>query len=135
MQGYLGGYQGRVVLENITLINVDVNVARTADNGFTYVGGLAGDMPEGSITDVCVSGVIVATSTSVDAFQRFYVGGLVGRVYNSNSTITNACAAVDITVTSEGTALITSYTGGLVGHISKGKIIASYATGDVTSTD
>ena len=100
----LGGSIDSVGLENCEV------------SGGGYVGGLAGAIEGGSITNSYATGSVKGTD---------YVGGLVG--FCSGSSITNSYA----------TGRVTGYSavGGLAGGIIDGSITNSYSTGSVTGTD
>ncbi len=102
--GYVyGGSIDSVGLENCEVL------------GLTFVGGLAGRIDGGSITNSYVTG-------SVEG--RMNVGGLAGCVYNGS--ITNSYATGSVTGD--------KYVGGLVGDVTDASITNSYATGSVTGS-
>ncbi len=102
--GYVyGGSIDSVGLENCEVL------------GLTFVGGLAGRIDGGSITNSYVTG-------SVEG--RMNVGGLAGCVYNGS--ITNSYATGSVTGD--------KYVGGLAGCVYNGSITNSYATGSVTGS-
>ena len=102
--GYVyGGSIDSVGLENCEVL------------GLTFVGGLAGRIDGGSITNSYVTG-------SVEG--RMNVGGLAGCVYNGS--ITNSYATGSVTGD--------KYVGGLVGDVNYASIKNSYATGSVTGS-
>jgi len=95
-------------ISNVGLI--DVNVI-----GYYYVGGLAGRLYYGTISN-CYS-----TGSVSGAFE---VGGLVG--YQSGGTVSNSY--------STGSATASDYVGGLVGYQIGGTVSNSYSTGSVSSS-
>ena len=102
--GYVyGGSIDSVGLENCEVL------------GGTFVGGLAGRIDGGSITNSYVTG-------SVEGWMN--VGGLAGCVYNGS--ITNSYAT--------GTVSGDKFVGGLVGDVTDASITNSYATGSVTGS-
>ena len=102
--GYVyGGSIDSVGLENCEVL------------GGTFVGGLAGRIDGGSITNSYVTG-------SVEGWMN--VGGLAGCVYNGS--ITNSYATGSVTGD--------KYVGGLVGDVTDASITNSYATGSVTGS-
>ena len=102
--GYVyGGSIDSVGLENCEVL------------GGTFVGGLAGQIDGGSITNSYVTG-------SVEGWMN--VGGLAGCVYNGS--ITNSYATGSVTGD--------KYVGGLVGDVTDASITNSYATGSVTGS-
>ena len=114
------GFFGYVCSSNIRNIGIDLSINSSTG---TAVGGLAGYVDGGSITNCCVTGSL--TGGAGDA----YVGGLAGNVIKSGQIIN--CYAKD-SVTAGGSA---GYAGGLVGHLSATcSIKNSYATGNVVST-
>ena len=102
--GYVyGGSIDSVGLENCEVL------------GGTFVGGLAGRIDGGSITNSYVTG-------SVEGWMN--VGGLAGCVYNGS--ITNSYATGSVTGD--------KYVGGLVGDVTDASITNSYATSSVTGS-
>ena len=106
------------VVRGVGLLDVDVT-------GGSYVGGLAGFLSDGEISDSHVTGSVSADD---------YVGGLVGRsgvfFYNdeSHSAVTASYSTAQVSGRDD--------VGGLVGlSTSTGGITASYATGHVGGTE
>ena len=102
----LFGYVYGGSIDSVGLENCEVS-------GNWYVGGLAGRIDGGSITNSYVTG-------SVEG--QMNVGGLAGCVYNGS--ITNSYATGSVTGD--------KYVGGLVGDVQSASITNSYATGSVT---
>ena len=104
----LFGYVYGGSIDSVGLENCEVS-------GNWYVGGLAGRIDGGSITNSYVTG-------SVEG--QMNVGGLAGCVYNGS--ITNSYATGSVTGD--------KYVGGLVGDVQSASITNSYATGSVTGS-
>ena len=93
------------IVTNVSVSSVDVD-------GRDNVGGLAGDVFEGTVRNVSVSGTVNGSSK---------VGGLAGYLYNGSATESSS------TVTVSGDANI----GGLVGSVYDGNLSTVHASGAV----
>ena len=105
----LFGYVEAGSIDSIGLENCDIS-------GTIGVGGLVGDIVDGSITNSYATGRVTGYSA---------VGGLAGGIIDGS--ITNSY--------STGSVTGTDYVGGLVGGAEGGSITNSYATGSVKGTD
>ena len=105
----LFGYVEAGSIDSIGLENCDIS-------GTIGVGGLVGDIVDGSITNSYATGRVTGFSA---------VGGLAGGIVDGS--ITNSY--------STGSVTGTDYVGGLVGGTEGGSITNSYATGSVKGTD
>ena len=105
----LFGYVEAGSIDSIGLENCDIS-------GTIGVGGLVGDIVDGSITNSYATGRVTGYSA---------VGGLAGGIIDGS--ITNSY--------STGSVTGTDYVGGLVGGTEGGSITNSYATGSVKGTD
>ena len=105
----LFGYVEAGSIDSIGLENCDIS-------GTIGVGGLVGDIVDGSITNSYATGRVTGFSA---------VGGLAGGIIDGS--ITNSY--------STGSVTGTDYVGGLVGGTEGGSITNSYATGSVKGTD
>ncbi|PKN12190.1 MAG: hypothetical protein CVU69_08310 [Deltaproteobacteria bacterium HGW-Deltaproteobacteria-4] len=147
----VGGLVGRIKYVDImsSSANVQVSGGSTTSGGGSDLGGLVGNVQNGSsIADCAAYGSISVNSVSSlltggllgtlwesslersfatgDVVGRDNVGGLVG--HNGKSSIANSFATGNVTSTANG---ITNY-GGLVGSSDSGSTIAnSFATGNV----
>ena len=101
-------------IRNIGLTNVNIT-------GSANVGGLAGYLTDGSVTNAYVTGSVSGSGSG------FGVGGLIGESWNAS--ITNSYNGA--TVSSSSNDMV----GGLVGNNSTASnIMNSYSTGNVTGT-
>ncbi len=104
-------------VSNLTITNADISA------GGSYYGVLARSVTEDK---ECVLENISVKNSSLEAVGN--IGGLIGRIDTSSSTLTNCSADVEVT----GTGY---YVGGLVGRIYNGTLTNCSATGKVrTST-
>ena len=109
---YVGGLLGK----NWNGGTVSECYATGSVSGWDYVGGLVGENDEGSTVSECYA------TGSVSGTGNWYVGGLVGRNYDS--TVSNSYAM--------GIVSGTAYVGGLVGRNHDSTVSDSYAAGDVS---
>ena len=134
----LFGYSFRdTVIRNVGLVGVSVI-------GRSHVGGLVGDLIEGTVSNSYATGnvsgnseiggivgnsrygtIINSYATSSISGSSNNVGGLLG--LNFEGTVSNSYATGNVTGI--------SYTGGLVGFSNTGTVSNSYATGSVTGGD
>ena len=121
----LFGYAYVGILRNLGVRLADAGIQANSTGG-TYVGGIAGHAHKIFNCYVVGEGAIEA-SISGD-FYTTYVGGIVGYL-NSDGSLTNCYATVNVKVESEGMV----YVGGIVGYGggSNSTISCTYATGDV----
>src|SRR5581483_1422706 len=108
------GNGGGLVGQNSASGTIDKSYAVgkvTADGGFAYIGGLAGENL-GSITESFAGGPVIGTATG-----NQYVGGLVG--YDQGN-ISQAYSYGH--VTGKGTSLV----GGMIGYFSAGTLTSLY---------
>ena len=110
-----GGYVGGLAgaIEGGSITNSYATASVTGDE---FVGGLVGGIIDGSITNSYATGRVTGYSA---------VGGLAGGIIDGS--ITNSY--------STGSVTGTDYVGGLVGGTEGGSITNSYATGSVKGTD
>ena len=96
--------------------------------GEAEVGGLVGEMVDGSILNSYATGNVSVTGFA--GAETPSVGGLVGAAFQNfaNPTITGSFATGDVTAGSGSAA------GGFIGHAQGATIGTSYATGTVTLT-
>jgi carbon monoxide dehydrogenase subunit G len=125
-----GSWVGNLKLTDVSIV------------GDHLVGGVVGDIYQGTIDNVSVTGEI----SGVDS-----VGGLVG--YGYEGTIINSCASVAVTGVNQVGGLVgefmgeitdscatgevngTRHVGGLIGFAEETEIQRSYASGEVNGTD
>jgi hypothetical protein len=144
--GLFGRVEGGTLISNVKLVDVDINVSEN-----TYVGALVGKLDSSTVVNSKSSGVlsgsnyvgglvggasgnpffayvynIYNSSSSVDVFGNFGVGGLVGYIYS-------VFGVFDSYSTGEVTG--NESTGGFVGGIFQGKIENSYSKGNVVGND
>lgn len=115
-EDYIGlfGYVGTdATITQLSLKNVDVK-------GLTLVGGFAGSVNGGTISDVSVMGSIKVGNIGFVV----YAGGFAGEI--------NGGTIRDVSVT--GSVNGGYSTGGFVGYMGNGSVEKAYATGDVTGT-
>ncbi len=149
--GLFGYVRGNSIIKNVRLENVEV--ISSNENGWAYVGGLAGNFAtwEGIIEYCSVQGRIMGansaqigglagmsngsirrcfTSGTVEGTDNVYcIGGIVGFLYGSAES---CYSTADVRVgdsTAEGD--IDTYIGGLIGTC--GEIINCYSTGSVAA--
>lgn len=127
----LFGYTSGATIKNIKLQNVNVI---GGDNTGGLVGLAYGTPNATNISDVDVSGVVKAqTSTGEGLLGNAKVGGVVGTL-NNNSKLSNAQAKV--TVTGIGTAKSQTLVGGIAGVIYKGaSVTSSQAQAEIVAND
>ncbi len=104
------------VVHAVGLTGVDLSVAQDK----ARVGALAG-INQGLVQRVFAQGKVV-----VSGADEPYVGGLLGAMDGSAPEVSDSYSTVNVTA-SVGRA------GGLLGHSDGGKVVRSYATGDVSS--
>ena len=121
--GLFGAIGGGAAVRNLGLIDNLVDHTGSNDD-YIYIGGLAGEQSDGSITASWATGTAVGGDGDYD-----YVGGLVGRQYSGSITASYAMGAAD------GGDGDYDYVGGLVGRQYLGSITASYATGAAVGGD
>lgn len=107
--GLFGTAKG-ATFKNIRIEDAQIGAASN------YAGILVGSLEKGAIFGCYASGDVIGNS---------YVGGLAGRILDSNTKVQESCI--------EGNITGNSYVGGLVGQLS-GSIIDSYVKGSVTSS-
>ena len=145
--GYIGGG---------SVSNLGVEIAAGGVNGGYYVGGIAGNVSNSTITNCYSMGNITATSS----YSSYYSGGIAG--YASNSVIINCYSTGNIssgshsggiagfvwnnseitnchsmgTITATATSKYgDSYSGGIAGYVSGSNTITGcYSTGTITAT-
>ena len=113
--GYVGGLIGRITNGVVDNVNVDCTVS-----GSARVAGAFGHAVTSTITNTTVSGTVTGTD--------YYVGGLVGLMYDC--TVKNTSSSANVTCES----LANSYSrmGGLVGQMTAGGYIEKcHATGTI----
>jgi len=110
---------GGLVGENTNNGSITGSGAEATVKGVSTIGGLAG-YSDGKITDCYARGSVTATGDNA--------GGLVGRVYNSNATISNSNSISEVSGDEN--------VGGLVGFVgyASGKIDSCFAKGTATGT-
>lgn len=117
--GLVGEYDG------VTNIDISRSSAAVDVDGDTDVGGLVGFNANagGAITDSSANGSVTGTSN---------VGGLVGRAeaYSDTTGIHSSYAEGSVEATGS-----TGNAGGLVGNSAGGRVVESYATGDVSGPE
>ena len=119
---YVAGIAGR--LESSSLVRCTnsstgtVGITSGANPGTNgsiryWLGGVAGDMTQGSSIDRCYNEAIVGASMPVGT-SRLYVGGLVGCMYQGTSAI-DSTNFVSVTGGNESIAGLYVYAGGVTG--------------------
>lgn len=115
--GLFGYTSTNAIIENVNLINVNIV-------GKNQVGGLVGNAREGTV----IKNSTVTGTVSGDAQN---IGGLVGLIDGSGSSITNSYTS---TIVSSSNGSVNNI-GGLVGNLSSGSSVnSSYSSGTVTAT-
>ncbi len=125
--GNFANYNGARTIQNLTLTNVDIR-------GKGRVGGLIGTSSQRCIVHNChVTGYISGVLSGPHISERIYIGGLIGRAYETRV----AYSSVNATV--QGSR----YVGGLIGHLAGSSDIMdgywavekSFSTGSVTAPE
>ena len=112
---FVGGLVG--VLEG-SVENVQISCPVT---GAAKVGGLVGEMKDGSLKNISVTGLLTCT------YQ--YAGGLVALM--DKGSVENCSFTADLNYTKSATY---ANVGGLIGELTDGTVTSSYATGNVAVT-
>ena len=122
--GLIGQNDGGTVTDSYA--TGEIKGTEILGNGGSGVGGLIGYSDQGKITNSHAGGLVIGD------FETNYIGGLVGRAVGED-TLTACYATNNITMSNPATTGTGSFTGGLVGQMSNGAVIASYATGNIQS--
>ncbi|ABZ74730.1 GLUG domain protein [Shewanella halifaxensis HAW-EB4] len=123
------GFFGKLTAGSLEYINLE----RLYVAGDYYVGGLAGNVMQSSIVDCHTSGEVKSvgrldSDVYPDEKPGSYLGGLIG--YASHPTIEHCSSTALVTMTLDNPS-VTQPTGGLIGTLSGGEVIASRSEGDV----
>lgn len=115
----VGGLLGKASKTDISYCQVAGTGTVTGTDSGTgnYIGGLIGEMSEGTIKH-CY--------TDINAEGVDYIGGLIGKASGAKNAVIKECYA-------SGSVTGRAYIGGLMGHVSA-DISNSYASGSVTAT-
>ena len=130
--GLFGRLQGGSLVEGLGLTRVNINTTRATATGENYrIGPLAG-RTEGTVRSSYASGTLTVTIPAVGTPRNLvHAGGLVGSL---SGRVEASWADVDVTVNTAVTRSdLKDSVGGLVGLFGGGRIIASYAWGNIRS--
>lgn len=115
---------------------VSGSYAAAAVSGYSLVGGLAGYVNAGTISNSYATGAVSGNGAAAGQASQ-NIGGLAGEIIGG-STVSNSYATGDVTATGiviGATLSLGNYIGGLVGQSSSSTITDSHATGNVTTRD
>jgi hypothetical protein len=144
--GVLAGYARGTKISNVEIKGVDLKITRVDSDQYFYAGALLGAGGYGVEIKNCSSSVnIIESATNTASDFGITIGGLVGLIDRTESDTAyiaiesshssgNITITEDISVTAGGLAGFVSYNGGTAGDAGPyaGKVIKSYAIGDVT---
>ncbi len=117
-------YLKSATVENLTLENVQIT-NDFSGTGWSYVGGVAGEIDSSTIENCFVSGSVIGNA--LGQWSDSYVGGVVGRIASAGTLYYGA-----IGCGSSATVKGHNRVGGVVGELILDNVASCYATGSVT---
>jgi quinol monooxygenase YgiN len=123
-------------VSNAQIKNLGVETAEEKDiKGRNYIGGIAGNITNGNITNSYFIGNISISAFSSDTRTYTYMGGIAGSV--TNGDITNSYSIGNVNSNRNATggnsyAYAYAYIGGIAGSVTNGNITNSYSIGNVS---